>query len=85
MKRRWAALLLMCLMLTGCSTPVPEDHLIPAAEGSEGYCSVLPSYLSGYAIREAEDTLYAEVARGNAVACFDVQAIPAMDRGVGRY
>ena len=42
-------------------------------------------FLSGYTVQEAEDTLYAEVARGNAVACFDVQAIPAMDRGVGRY
>ena len=85
MKRRWAALLLMCLMLTGCSASESENHLISAAEGTEIYCSVLPSFLSGYTIREAEDTLYAEVSRGNAVACFDVQAIPAMKRGVGRY
>lgn len=85
MKLRWLSLLMLWLMLTGCSTAASGSHLISAAEGSEEYCAVLDSFLSGYTIQAAEDTLYAEVSRGNAVACFDVQAIPAMARGVGRY
>lgn len=59
--------------------------MISAAEGSETYSAALLPFLSGYTRQDAEDTLYVEVSRGNAVACFDVQAIPAMDRGVGRY
>ena len=80
MKRRWSLLLLLGLLLTGCSVAASGGHLISVAEGSEIYSEV-----PGYALRDGEDTLYAEVSRGNAVACFDVQAIPAMDRGVGRY
>lgn len=49
------------------------------------YGAVILPFLSGYTIQESEDTLYAEVSRGNAVACFDVQAIPAMEQGIGRY
>ena len=85
MKKGWLFFLLLCLLLTGCSTEASEGYLIAAAEGAEPYSAVLDSFLSGYTVREAEDTLYAEVSRGNAVACFDVQAIPAMTRGVGRY
>lgn len=85
MKRRWSCLLLLCLLLTGCSTATSGGRLISAAEGSETYSAALLPFLSGYTLQDAEDTLYVEVSRGNAVACFDVQAIPAMDRGVGRY
>ena len=85
MKRRWSLLLLLCLLLTGCSAEASGGQLISAAEGSGAYSEALLPFLPGYALRDGEDTLYAEVSRGNAVACFDVQAIPAMDRGVGRY
>lgn len=85
MKRRWSILLLLCLLLTGCSAEASGGQLISAAEGSEAYNEVLLPFLPGYALQDGEDTLYAEVSRGNAVACFDVQAIPAMARGVGRY
>ena len=85
MKRLWSILLLLCLLLTGCSAEASGGQLISAAEGSEAYNEVLLPFLSGYALQDGEDTLYAEVSRGNAVACFDVQAIPAMARGVGRY
>lgn len=85
MKIRFLPLILLCLLLGGCSRAVAGGHLISAAEGSEEYCTVLNTFLPGYIPREPEDTLYAEVSRGNAVACFDVQAVPAMRRGVGRY
>ena len=85
MKIRWLSLLLLCLVLTGCSGAASGNHLIPAAEGAEEYSAALHPFLSGYPLQEATDTLYTEVSRGNVVACFDVQAIPAMDRGVGRY
>ena len=85
MRIRWLSLLLLCLVLTGCSGAASGHHLIPVAEGAEEYSAALHPFLSGYPMQEATDTLYAEVSRGNAIACFDVQAIPAMDRGVGRY
>lgn len=85
MKMRWLPILLLCLLLTGCSAEASGGQLISAAEGSGAYSEALLPFLPGYALRDGEDTLYAEVSRGNAVACFDVQAIPAMDRGVGRY
>ena len=85
MKRRWWSLLLLCLLLTGCSAAASGGYLISAAEGSGTYSEALEPFLSGYTLRDGEDTLYAEVSRGSAVACFDVQAIPAMTRGVGRY
>ena len=85
MKRRWSLLLLLCLLLTGCSAVASGGQLISAAEGSGAYSEALLPFLPGYALRAGEDTLYAEVSKGNAVACFDVQAIPAMARGVGRY
>lgn len=85
MKMRWSLLILLCLLLTGCSAEASGGQLISAAEGSGAYSEALLPFLPGYALRDGEDTLYAEVSRGNAVACFDVQAIPAMDRGVGRY
>ena len=85
MKRRWSYLLLMCLLLTGCSAAASGGHLISAAEGSGAYSEALLPFLPGYALQDGEDTLYAEMSRGSAVACLDVQAIPAMARGVGRY
>lgn len=85
MKRRWSLLLLLCLLLTGCSVEASGGQLISAAEGSESYSEALLPFLHGYALRDGEDTLYAEISQGNAVACFDVQAVPAMTRGVGRY
>lgn len=85
MKGRWLPLLLLCLILAGCGTVDTGGRLISAAEGAEAYSAALAPFLPGYFLQTAEDTLYAEVSQGNAVACFDVQAIPAMDRGVGRY
>ena len=85
MKKRWSFLLFLCLLLTGCSAAASGGHLISASEGSGAYSEALLPFLPGYTLQEAEDTLYAEVSRGNAVACFDVQAVPAMARGVGRY
>ena len=85
MRIRWLPVLLLCLLLTGCSAAASGGYLIPEAEGSGAYSEVLLPFLSGYTLQDGADTLYAEVARGNAVACFDVQAIPAMTRGVGRY
>ena len=76
MKRRWSLLILLCLLLTGCSAEASGGQLISAAEGSGAYSEALLPFLPGYALRDGEDTLYAEVSRGNAVACFE---------GVGRY
>ena len=76
---------LLCLLLSGCAAEKTGGHLISAAEGSEEYTETLHTYLPGYEMCEPKDTLYAEAAGGNAVACFDVQAIPAIKRGIGRY
>ena len=78
-------LLLLCLLLTGCAAETTGGCLIPDAEGSEEYTATLNTYFAGYEIKQPKDSLYAEVANGNAVACFDVQAIPAIKQGVGRY
>lgn len=85
MKKRWSLLLLLSLLLTECSAAAFGGGLIPAEEGSGTYSEALLPFLSGYSPQEAKDTLYAEISRGNVVACFDVQAIPAIERGVGRY
>ena len=80
MKIRFLPLILLCLLLGGCGRAVSEGCLVSAAEGSGEYCAALCPFLPGYAVREAEESLYAEAARGGAVACFDVQAVPAMRR-----
>ena len=85
MKGRWLPLLLLCLILAGCGTVDTGGRLIAGAEGAEAYSAALAPFLPGYSLQTAEDTLYAEVSRGSAVACFDVQAIPALERGIGRY
>ena len=41
MKIRFLPLILLCLLLGGCSRAVAGGHLISAAEGSEEYCTVL--------------------------------------------
>ena len=74
-----------CFLFTGCASVNTNRYLISDAEGSEDYTKTLQTYLSEYEMRESTDSLYAETASGNAVACLDVQAIPAMERGVGRY
>lgn len=86
MKVQWLSLvLLLCLLLTGCA-PAPSDrYLVSDAEGAEEYVNTLGTYLSGYDIREPRDAVFAEVENGNAVVCYDVQAIPALNQGVGRY
>lgn len=83
--RLLSLIFLLCLLFSGCTAGKTGRYLISAAEGSEEYTDTLRTYLPGYEMREPKDTLYAEVAGGNAVACFDVQAIPAIKRGVGRY
>ena len=61
MKIRFLPLILLCLLLGGCSRAVAGGHLISAAEGSEEYCTVLNTFLPGYIPREPEDTLYADI------------------------
>ena len=55
MKRRWSLLLLLCLLLTGCSAEASGGQLISAAEGSESYSEALLPFLHGYALRDGED------------------------------
>ena len=50
MKRRWSLLLLLCLLLTGCSAEASGGQLISAAEGSESYSEALLPFLHGYAL-----------------------------------
>ena len=85
MKKRWLLLFLLCLLLNGCTAATSGRYLISAVEGSWEYSVAIHPFLSGYTLQEPSDTLYAEMSRGNVVACFDVQAIPAMERGIGRY
>lgn len=77
--------LILCFLFAGCAAVTTDRYLISDAEGSEDYTKTLQTYLSGYEMRESKDSLYAETASGNAVACFDVQAVPAMKRGIGQY
>lgn len=85
MKKLCTVLLLLCLLLTGCQAKMPERYLIIGTEAPTDYDKTVLSFLSNYKAREPEDMIYAELSRGNAVACFDVQALPAMAKGVGRY
>ena len=85
MRKGWIILLLLCLLLSSCGKAVSQRYLIPVAEGSDAYCAALQPLLPAYSLHGADDTLYREAALGHAVACFDVQAIPAMERGVGGY
>lgn len=85
MKTKWIFLLFLCLILAGCKASPSESHLISMAEGAGEYSKTLHTFLPAYSLQDAEDTLYAEVARGNAVTCFDVQAVPAVRQGVCRY
>ena len=84
MRVRYLALLLV-LCLLGCGAAPTGKSLISAAEGAEAYVTVVDPYLPGYEAGTPGDTLYAEVAKGNVAACFDVQAVPAMERGAVRY
>ena len=77
--------LILCFLFAGCAAETTDRYLIADVEGSEDYTKTLQTYLSGYEIREPKDSLYAEIAGGNAAACFDVQAIPAMEQGIGQY
>ena len=86
MKVQWLSLvLLLCLLLTGCASAPSDRYLVSDAEGAEEYVNTLGTYLSEYDIREPRDAVFAEVENGNAVVCYDVQAIPALNQGVGRY
>ena len=87
MKMRWLPILLLCLLLAGCSAETSGGQFGPCGRGLQGIqLSALDPFLPGYTLREAEDTLYGEICpRATPVACFDVQAVPAMARGVGRY
>ena len=87
MKIRCLPLILLCLLLGGCSRAVSGGQFDFRSRGlRRSTAQSCTPFLPGYtAPGSAEDTLYAEVSRGNAVACFDVQAVPAMRRGVGRY
>lgn len=77
--------ILFCILLTGCTEKDTGVFLFAAAEGSEEYAAIMNTYLSGYEIELHKDEFYAEVAKGNVAACFDVQAIPALDQGVAQY
>ena len=77
--------ILLCFLLNGCASETTNRYLISAAEGSEEYTSIVNTYLSDYECREQKDNIYAEISKGNAVACFDIQAISAMNNGIGRY
>lgn len=86
MRIRWfALLLLLCLLLTGCAATTSGGRVISEAEHSQAYSAALLPYLPGYEEGQPRDNLYAEVTAGNAIICFDVQAVPAMERGVGKY
>ncbi len=77
--------LLLGLLFSGCTISRETRYLIVNVEGLEEYSKTLQDYLAGYEMGITTDTIYAEVAKGNAVACFDVQAIPAINQGVANY
>ena len=86
MKMRWLPILLLCLLLAGCSVETSEGHLVPVAEGSREYSSALDPFLPGYTLSRGRGHPLRGIVPGQPpVACFDVQAVPAMARGVGRY
>ena len=80
-----AIILLLGLLFSGCSISRENRYLITNIEGFEKYNKTLKEYVEGYEMGMATDTIFAEVAKGNAVTCFDVQAIPAINQGVVNY
>ena len=77
--------LLLCLFLTGCAAEEAEHSLIANLDLFSPYAETVLQTVPDYELRAQTDGLYTELSQGNAAACFDVQAIPAMEQGVGRY
>lgn len=83
--RKALILLMLCLCLTGCTAERAERCLIVNQDVFSPYAETVLQTIPDYEMRTQSDGLYAELSQGNAVMCFDAQAIPAMERGVGRY
>lgn len=83
--RKAVICLLMILFLTGCRTKGTENKLVASSEMLSPYAGIVLQTLPGYGLKTQTESIYAELPRGNAAACLDAQAVPAMEQGVGRY
>ena len=83
--RKAVICLLMILFLTGCGTKGTENKLVASSEMLSPYAGIVLQTLPGYGLKTQTESIYAELPRGNAAACLDAQAVPAMEQGVGRY
>ena len=86
MKIRWLSFFIaLCIMLGGCSKSNDGGYLISDIDSSNNYLSTLKFYLPNRDIKKSDKAIYQEVEDGNVAVCFDIQAKPAMEQGVGRY
>ena len=83
--RKAVICLLLILFLTGCGAKETENKLVASSEMLSPYAGIVLQTLPGYGLKTQAESIYAELPRGNAAACLDVQAVPAMEQGVGRY
>lgn len=83
--RKAVICMLMILFLTGCRTKGTENKLVASSEMLSPYAGIVLQTLPGYGLKTQTESIYAELPRGNAAACLDAQAVPAMEQGVGRY
>ena len=93
---QWGAVLCAVLfVLFWCGRLVkksecPQQYplLIQQSQPYSPYAQTALAALSGYQISQhnrGDESLYHQLALGNVVECFDVQALPAIEQGVGEY
>ncbi len=85
MKKLYLFFLACLLFLTGCVPKHTENKIVIGTQVPDHYDQILSDFCPDYQICQSKDTIYEELRRGNAAICFDVQAIPAMEKGVGTY
>lgn len=77
--------LFVALTLASCSDANTGRSIIASMDDLQEYTEIYGEYLKDYTIRSPNDTIYAEVEHGNAVLCYDVQAVVALEKEIAKY
>ena len=74
--------LFVALTLASCSDANTGRSIIASMDDLQEYTEIYGEYLKDYTIRSPNDTIYAEVEHGNAVLCYDIQAVVALEKEI---